>query len=172
MEKKTILQLTAPQHQPMSVIHHQADRPFASMPESTTSVKMTPKIPPTFDGLSSWFEFEDHIDDWVNLTTLTPRKLGPSLKNALVGSATIYKSMLDNAELKKPDSGVDYFKSTLRQYFIKDNQHVFLSRFLHLFRCWRGSREMIQWIGVFEISLKRTINSWMDLMSVTPAYSL
>ena len=51
---------------------------------------MTPKIPPTFDGQSSWFEFEDLIDDWVGIATLSQEKLGPSLKNSLVGAAEYY----------------------------------------------------------------------------------
>ena len=45
---------------------------------------MTPKIPSSFDGQSSWFGFEDLIDDWVSITTLSAEKLGSSLKkNAL-----------------------------------------------------------------------------------------
>ena len=36
---------------------------------------MTPKIPPSFDGQSSWCEFEALIDDWVNLTTLSARSI-------------------------------------------------------------------------------------------------
>ena len=47
----------------------------------STGIRMTPKVPPTFDGQSSWFEFEDLIDDWMGITTLTPERLGPSLKN-------------------------------------------------------------------------------------------
>ena len=71
-----------------------------------TAIRMTPKIPPTFDGQSSWFEFEDLIDDWLGITTLTAEKLGPSLKNALVGAAEFYKNMLDNTELRNPETGV------------------------------------------------------------------
>jgi len=52
-----------------------------------TGIRMTPKVPPTFDGQSSWFEVED---------LLTPERLGPSLKNALVGAAAFYKNMLNN----------------------------------------------------------------------------
>ena len=63
----------------------------------STGIRMTPKVPPTFDGQSSWFEFEDLIDDWMGITTLTPERLGPSLKNALVGAAEFYKNMLNNA---------------------------------------------------------------------------
>ena len=61
-----------------------------------TAIRMTPKMPPTFDGQSSWFEFEDLIDDWLGITTLTAEKLGPSLKNALVGAAEFYKNMLEH----------------------------------------------------------------------------
>ena len=46
--------------------------------QPSAGVKMTPKIPPSFDGQSSWFEFEDLIDDWVSITTLSAEKLGPS----------------------------------------------------------------------------------------------
>ena len=42
-----------------------------------------------------WVEHEDLIDDWLGITTLDADKHGPSLKNALVGAASFYKSMLD-----------------------------------------------------------------------------
>ena len=69
---------------------------------------MTLKIAPTFDGLTSWFEYEDCTDDWLNLTTLTPPKHDPSLENSLVGAAAHYKGMLENRLLADPDHGVDY----------------------------------------------------------------
>ena len=74
-----------------------------------------------------WLEYEDCIDDWLNLTTLTPRKHGPSLKNSLVGAAAHSEGILENRFLADPDHGVDYLKRTLRPFFIKGNQHVFLS---------------------------------------------
>ena len=95
----------------------------------STGIRMTPKVPPTFDGQSSWFEFEDLIDDWMGITTLTPERLGPSLKNALVGAAEFYKNMLNNADLRHPENGVRHFKDTLRPYFVKGVNHVFLWRF-------------------------------------------
>jgi hypothetical protein len=61
---------------------------------------MTPKVPPQFDGQSSWLEFEDLIDDRLGITILDADKHAPSLKNALVGAASFYKSMLDNALLR------------------------------------------------------------------------
>ena len=136
----------------------------SSLPAGT--IKMTPKIPPTFDGQSSWFEFEDLIDDWLGITTLTPEKHGPSLKNALTGSAEFYRSMLDNQRLRDPDGGVAHFKDVLRPYFIKGVNHVFLWRFLQLFRCWRGNSDMVHWIGRYEISSRRVMQAWMDLQEI------
>ena len=60
----------------------------ASHSENRMGIKMTPKVPPQFDGQSSWFEYEDLIDDWLWITTLDADKHGPSLKNALIGSAS------------------------------------------------------------------------------------
>ena len=74
----------------------------ASHSENRMGIKMTPKVPPQFDGQSSWFEYEDLIDDWLRITTLHADKHGPSLKNALIGSLSFYKSMLDNALLLWP----------------------------------------------------------------------
>ena len=129
----------------------------------STGIRMTPKVPPTFDGQSSWFQFEDLIDDWMGITTLTPERLGPSLKNALVGAAEFYKNMLNNADLRHPENGVRHFKDTLRPYFVKGVNHVFLWRFLQLFRCYRGNQEFVRWIGRFEVTSRRVLTAWMDL---------
>jgi len=129
-------------------------------------VRMTPKIPPTFDGQSSWFEYEDLIDDWLGITTLTPERLGPSLKNSLVGAAEFYKNMLDNTLLRNPDQGVRHFKDVLRPYFVKGVNHVFLWRFLQLFRCYRGNQEFVHWIGKFEVTSRRVLTAWMDLQEI------
>ena len=61
--------------------------------DNRPGIKMPPKVPSQFDGQSSWFEYEDLINDWLGITTLDADKHGPSLKNA----ASFYKSMLDNA---------------------------------------------------------------------------
>ena len=129
----------------------------------STGIRMAPKVPPTFDGQSSWFEFEDLIDDWMGITTLTPERLGPSLKNALVGAAEFYKNMLNNADLRHPENGVRHFKDTLRPYFVKGVNHVFLWRFLQLFRCYRSNQEFVLWIGRFEVTSRRVLTAWMDL---------
>eukprot|EP00435_Cladocopium_sp_Y103_P071712 s158_g38.t1 len=135
--------------------------------DSRTGLRMTPKVPPQFDGQSSWFEYEDLIDDWLGITTLDPDKHGPSLKNALVGAASFYKSMLDNALLRDPDRGLAHFKDTLRPYFVKGVNHVFLWRFLQLFRPYRGQNEFVHWRGRFEIAQKRLLASWSDLLDLS-----
>ena len=106
---------------------------LATIPDKVPegSIKLTPRIAPTFDGQSSWFEFEDLIDDWVGITTLPQEKLGPSLKNSLVGAAEYYKNMLDNSILRDPDRGIIHFKDILKPYFAKGVNDVFLWRWLH-----------------------------------------
>ena len=54
--------------------------------DTRLGIRMIPKVPP-IDGQSSWFEYEDLIDDWLGITTLDADKHGPLLKNALVGAA-------------------------------------------------------------------------------------
>ena len=50
----------------------------------------------------------------IGMTTLTPRKHGPSLKNSLVGSAAVYKDMFDNMLLRGPDLARPKTLQTLR----------------------------------------------------------
>ena len=64
----------------------------------------TPKIPPAFNGRSSWFAYEEAIDDWLDITTLSKDKLGPSLKNRLYEDATIYKPLLERETLIHEDT--------------------------------------------------------------------
>ena len=84
---------------------------FAAENTAGPGLQSTPKIPPSFDGRSSWFAYEEAVDDWVDITTLGAEKLGPSLRNRLGGDAAIYKSLLDRDRLKDPNFGVRYFKT-------------------------------------------------------------
>ena len=76
--------------------------------------QVTTKVPPAYDGRSSWFAYEDAIDDWVDITELEPEKQGPALRNRLEGEAAIHKRLLDRDRLKDRVNGVRYFKSYLR----------------------------------------------------------
>ena len=73
------------------------------------SFGITSKIPPLFNGTSSWFQYEELIDDWIDLTTLDEEKHGPALKNRLFGEVALYKTLLDRNILKSQD-GVKHFK--------------------------------------------------------------
>ena len=41
--------------------------------------QVTIKVPPAYDGSSSWLAYEDAIDDLVDITELEPEKQGPAL---------------------------------------------------------------------------------------------
>ena len=95
-----------------------------STDQLTASSGITVKIPPLFDGSTSWFKYEELIDDWLDLTQLEAGKRGPALKNRLVGDASMYKGLLDREYLRAEDR-VKYFKGTLRPHFIKRSSGCF-----------------------------------------------
>ena len=97
-------------------------------PQSSTihiTQQMTTKVAPAYDGRTSFFAFEDAIDDWCDITELEPERLGPALRNRIEGDAAQYKRLLDRELLKDPVEGVNYFKRFLRPHFIKGTQTVF-----------------------------------------------
>ena len=55
-----------------------------STPQSQTihmTQKMTTKVAPAYDGRTSFFAFEDAIDDWCDITELEAERRGPALLN-------------------------------------------------------------------------------------------
>ena len=73
------------------------------------TTQVTTKVPPGFDGKTSWFAFEDAIADWCDITELESEKWGPALRNRLEGEASVYKRLLDRCDLRQPNGrGVDY----------------------------------------------------------------
>ena len=79
------------------------------------------KIPPSYDGLISWFKYEELIDDWLDLTVLEESKRGPALKNRFFGIAEKHKGLLNRESLRAED-GVKYFPDTMRHHFVKGAQ--------------------------------------------------
>ena len=75
-------------------------------------------IPPLFDVLTSWFKYEELIDDWLTLTQPESGKRGPALKNRLVGDASMYKRFLDQEPLRS-EVGVQSFIGALRDNFTR-----------------------------------------------------
>ena len=125
------------------------------------------KIPPFFDRSTSWFKYEELIDDWLDLTVLEAgKKRGPALKNRLVGDAEMYRGLLDRESLR-PADGVKYFRDTLGPHFIQGAQRVFLWRFYQITRVRRGNIKMVNWTGKFSLPLKRLRDAWMDILPLS-----
>ena len=143
----------------------QAGRHIQELQRLSAFQQVTTKVPPAYDGRSSWFAYEDAIDDWVDITELEPEKQGPALRNRLEGEAAwiaIHKRLLDREKLKNKVNGVQYFKSYLRPLFVKGASNVFLYRFQQFMTLHRGSGDMLRWITRFQLSRARTQEAWDD----------
>ena len=119
---------------------------------------VTTKVPPSYDGRSSWFAYEDAIDDWSDITKPDGDKRGPALRNRLEGEAATHKRLLDRDRLKDPNNGVKYFKSFLRPLFVKGAADVFLYCFQQFMNLHRGNGDMLRWITRFQ----RMQEAWND----------
>ena len=122
--------------------------------EAYRSLKMTIKVPPAFNGhvqTQGYFAYENTVEEWVSITSVDKDKRGPLLKNRLLGEAIRLKPLFDTDSPRDPENGVSYFLSVLRPHFIKDNEHVFLWRFLKFFNKRRGHSDITMWIPTFVI---------------------
>ena len=45
---------------------------WATDERTPQGLQFPPKVAPSFDGRISWFAFEEAIDDWLDINTLTP----------------------------------------------------------------------------------------------------
>ena len=111
-----------------------------------TSLTTSSKVAPSYDGRSSWFRFEEITDEWVALTELDVSKQGISLKPRLDGDALTYRKRLIHDRLAQED-GVEYFKKTLRPFFVKGKINVFMWRFMQLIGCRRQGRDWRPWLA-------------------------
>ena len=87
------------------------------------------EAPPGYDGTMSWFKYSDAAEEWCDLTKVEARRRGPAVAALLSGRAEIFKERLDRDRLRDPETRVEYFLATLRPFFVKDLQSVFLYRF-------------------------------------------
>ena len=99
------------------------------------------KIQPFFDGPTSWFKYEELIDDWLDFTVLEAGKRGPAPKNRLVGDADMHKGLLNRESLRAED-GVKYFKDTLRPTSSKELRVFSSGYFTNLFE---QEEETLRW---------------------------
>ena len=110
---------------------------------------VTSKVPPTFDGHSSWFEYEDSVLDWVTYTELPPEKQAMACKMRLTAYAAdlavMFQSPDERRNLSQAD-GLTYFLAKLRPHFIKGATTVFLYRYQQLMTFRRGTGDLTKWI--------------------------
>ena len=133
--------------------------------ERQDHAKFSKKIPPSFDGRSSWFTYEDSIDDWVELTDEPQQKHGIMLKQRLIHDAEHFKSLLETSKLKQPD-GVKYLKDTIRPTYVKGAQQIYLWRFLTLIKMERQKKlDLLYWIPRVQKQRKRCFAAWMDCLT-------
>ncbi len=138
---------------------------LAAFQSPPASQQVTTKIPPGYSGSTLWFTYEEQVQEWADLTELTPERQGPALRSRLEGAAAIYKNFLDRQQLAR-DGGVEYFLRTLRPHFVKGASSVFLWRFMQIFRFHRSNHDMLQWLGKITVLKKRVEEAWMDLCNV------
>ena len=122
---------------------------------------ITPKFPPSYNGTTSSFKYEELIEVWLGVTVLDASKQRPALKNRLHGNAEKYKPLLSRDALKAED-GAKYFRDKLRPHFVKGAHSIFLWRFCLFILARRGNTEMVDCIGRFDLLLRRVNDSWKD----------
>ena len=105
--------------------------PAHGTPSMTVVQQVNTKIAPMFNGTTSWFYYEEAIDEWLDITEIEVQKQGPAISNRL-GCGHI-QTIIDRAKLKEAD-GVDYFKKFLRPHFVKGAHNVFLWRLFQFSR--------------------------------------
>ena len=90
------------------------------------------------------------------------RRRGPAV-------AEIYKERLDRERLRDPETGAEYLLATLRPFFVKDLQSVFLYRFFQLLRCNRGQTDHQRWMIKYEIARQKAVDAWLEATTPRPA---
>ena len=67
----------------IDIVDHEAFAMRRGNPQTTNihMTQMTTKVAPAYDGRTSFFAFEDAIDDWCDITELEAKKRGPALRN-------------------------------------------------------------------------------------------
>ena len=94
-----------------------AMRRALQQPASHMTQQMTTKVAPAYDRRTSFFAFEDVIDDRCDITELEPEKRGPALRNRLEGEASQHKIRLNREVLRDPSEGAKLFRKILATPF-------------------------------------------------------
>ena len=129
---------------------------------------VTTEVPPGYDGSTNWFKYADAVEEWCDLTKVEARRRGPVIAARLLGRAEIFKERLNRDRLREPETGVEYFLATLRPFFVKDLQSVFLYRFFQMLRCNRGQTDHQRWMVKCEIARQKAVDAWLDATAPKP----
>ena len=70
--------------------------------------------------------------------------------------------------MRDPETGVEYYLATLRLFFVKDLQSVFLYRFFQMLRCNRGQTDHQRWMVKYEIARQKAVDAWLDAITPRP----
>ena len=98
----------------------------------TTGSGITTKIPPLSDGATSWFKYEELIDDWLDLAVLEAETSRPGTEEQTCWRCrNVQRTYIDGEPLRAAD-GVKYFRDSLRLHFIRGAQSVILWRFFQV----------------------------------------
>ena len=92
------------------------------------------------EAYSSVGRSSSYTEETVAFTTIEASKRGPLLKSRLIG---MYKAVLNSYLLQDPDEGVNYFKNTLKKFFLKGSTNVYLYRLLSFFNHRRQNTEFL-----------------------------
>ena len=122
----------------------------------------------TCDGSTNWFKYADAVEEWCDLTKVEARRRRPAIAARSSGRAEIFKERLNRDRLRDPETGVDYFLSTLRPFFVKDLLSVFLYRFFQMLRCNRGQTDHQRWMVKYEIARQTAVDAWLDATTPKP----
>ena len=74
---------------------------------------------------------------------------------------------MDRERLADPKGGVAYLKKTLRPFFVKGAEAIFLWRFMMTLTMKRGHTDYMPWITRFMIARQRLTEAWSDLHTPT-----
>ena len=58
-------------------------------------LSFTLKLPPQYDGITPWFDYEEALEEWAMVTEVSEEKQGPLCLTRLQGRATEFKSLFD-----------------------------------------------------------------------------
>ena len=106
--------------------------------------------------------------EFQDLTKVEARRRGPAIAARLSGRAEIFKERLDRERLRDPETGVDYFLATLRPFFVKELQSMFLYRFFQMLRRNRGQTDHQRWMVKYEIARQKVVDAWLDATTLKP----